>query len=195
MPEDVRMPEDVAHLLAQLATGDGSAVDRLTPLVYDELRRLAQHCLQRETPGHTLQATALVHEAYLRLAGQRGAAWQNQAQFFAVAATMIRRILVDHARARVAAKRGGPGRRLTLQESVALDAGADPIDLLDLHDAMTELHALNERRARVVELRFFGGLDVEHTAYVLGVSPRTVKDDWRFARAWLGSRLRTEAGP
>ncbi len=189
------MPDDVTQLLARLETGDRSAADRLTPLVYDELRRLAQHFLQRETPGHTLQATALVHEAYLRLAGQRGADWQNQAQFFAVAATMIRRILVDHARARAAAKRGGGGHRLTLQESVALDAGADPVDLLDLHDALTDLYALNERRARVVELRFFGGLDVQHTAHVLGVSPRTVKDDWRFARAWLGSRLRTEAEP
>ena len=186
------MPDDVTQLLARLETGDRSAADRLTPLVYDELRRLAQHCLQQETPGHTLQATALVHEAYLRLAGQRDAAWQNQAHFFAVAATMIRRILVDHARARAAAKRGGGAHRLTLQESAVLDAGADPIDL---HDALTELHALNERRARVVELRFFGGLDVEHTAHVLGVSPRTVKDDWRFARAWLGSRLRTEAEP
>jgi RNA polymerase sigma factor (TIGR02999 family) len=189
------MPDDVTRLLARLETGDRSAADRLTPLVYDELRRLAQHCLQRETPGHTLQATALVHEAYLRLAGQRGAAWQNQAQFFAVAATMIRRILVDHARARAAAKRGGGDRRLTLQQSVALDAGAEPVDLLDLHDALTDLHTLNERRARVVELRFFGGLDVQHTAHVLGVSPRTVKDDWRFARAWLGSRLRTETEP
>ena len=188
--------EDVTRLLDRLETGDPSAAERLMPLVYDELRRLAQHFLNREAPDHTLQATAIVHEAYLRLVGQREAGWQNRAQFFAVAATMIRRILVDHARARAAAKRGGEAQRITLRESAALDAsGPDPVDLLDLHDAISELHGLNERQARVVELRFFGGLDVEQAAHVIDVSPRTVKDDWRFARAWLRSRLRPEAGP
>jgi len=188
--------QDVTRLLDRLETGDGSAASHLMPLVYDELRRLAQHFLVQEAPSHTLQATALVNEAYLRLVNQREARWQNQAQFFAVAATMIRRILVDHARARAAAKRGGDARRLTLSESVALGGDeqdkADPVDLLDLHDALSDLERLHERQARVVELRFFGGLGVEETAHVIEVSPRTVKDDWRFARVWLRSRLKEE---
>jgi RNA polymerase sigma-70 factor (ECF subfamily) len=181
---------DITQLLSSMQDGDESAADRLLPLVYDELRRIADGYLRRETPGHTLQATALVHEAYLRLVDQRDAQWRDRIQFLAVAAQMIRRILVDHARAKRAAKRGGDHGRFTLHESIDLvDANAEPVDLLDLHHALEELTKQNERQGRVVELRYFGGLNVDATAHVLDVSPRTVKDDWRFARAWLRARL------
>jgi RNA polymerase sigma-70 factor (ECF subfamily) len=183
-------PTDITRLLSRVQNGDASAADRLMPLVYEELRRLADGYLRREAPGHTLQATALVHEAYLRMVDQRDAQWRSRAHFLAMSAQMIRRILVDHARARRAAKRGGKEEPITLQESIGLVASAEPpVDLLDLHDALEELARRNERQARVVELRYFGGLTVEAAAHVLGVSSRTVKDDWRFARAWLRARL------
>lgn len=182
-------PPEVTRWLSDLGRGDASAADRLMSVVYDELRALAQSCLQRERPDHTLQATALVHEAYLRLVDQTRVEWQGRAHFFAIAAEVIRRVLVDHARSHRALKRGGAAQRLTLFESAVLGEGPDGVELLTLDEALRELATHSERQARVVELRFFGGLSVEETAAVLDVSPRTVKDDWRFARALLRRRL------
>ena len=185
---DTPSPEAVTTLLQAWSQGDESARDQLLPLVYDELRKRAAAYLRRERRDHTLPPTALVHEAYLRLVGQRSA-WQSRAQFFGVASQMMRRILVDHARARKAAKRPGSGLRVALQE----DAGAvDPIevDLILLDRALDELAALDQRQGRVVELRFFGGLSLEEIAETLGVSLATVNRDWRLARAWLHQRVR-----
>lgn len=179
-PEDV----DVTKILKKASGGDDSAVRRLMPLVYNELRALAESYLQRERPDHTLQATALVHEAYVRLIKQEDVEWQNRAHFFGVAAQAIRRILVDHARGRQRAKRGGNRQRVHLDEDIALTKEPD-LDLLALNEAMEKLAAFHERAARVVELRFFGGLSREEVAEFLGVSLRTVGDDWRLARAWL----------
>ncbi|HMQ15372.1 MAG TPA: ECF-type sigma factor, partial [Phycisphaerae bacterium] len=149
-----------------------------------------------ERPGHTLQATALVHEAYLRLVSQSDPRWEGRVHFFAVAARMLRRILVDYARGRNADKRGGGAARLTLVDGVEPgEAGHEPLDLLALDEALDELEGCDERQSRVVELRFFAGLDVDETAQALGVSPRTVKDDWRFAKAWLRTRLSGDDQP
>ena len=160
--------------------------DAYLPEVYDQLRGLAEAFLRRERPDHTLQPTALVHEAYLRLAEQDRAAWNDSSHFQATAATMIRRILVDHARGHKAAKRGGDWHRVTLSEA---SDGTGDVDLLELDEALVELAGLDERQARVVELRFFGGLGIKEAAAQLGVSPRTVDGDWRLARAWLHRRL------
>jgi RNA polymerase sigma-70 factor, ECF subfamily len=185
--------DEIGRLLAGMGDVSGPVAARLMPVVYDELRCVAQSYLSCERSGHTLQATALVNEAYLRLVTQK-ASWTSRAHFLAIAAEMIRRILVDHARARGTAKRGGAGRRITLHDELTIDAesGMAPraeIDLLDLEAAMDDLARLSTRQARVVELRFYGGLNVEETAHVLGVSPRTIKGDWRVARAWLRRRL------
>jgi RNA polymerase sigma factor (TIGR02999 family) len=170
-------------------SGDREALDKLIPIVYEELRRQAARYLQRERPGHTLQTTALVHEAYVRLIDQAGVRWQNRAHFFAIAAEMMRRILVDHARKRRAIKRGGDALKLTLNE--ALNAsGERNLDLIAVDEALTKLAALDHQQARVVELRFFGGLDVEETAEVLSISTRTVKRDWRVAKSWIRRELR-----
>jgi RNA polymerase sigma-70 factor, ECF subfamily len=179
--------KEMTRLLDRVSKGDEAAANVLMPLVYDELRALAQSYLMRERVGHTLEATALVNEAYLRLVDQKDADWQDRTHFFCMAAEMIRRILVDHARARAAMKRGGGRQRLTLSEGMELAQHADDegIDILALEEAMNELAKHNKRQARVVELRFFGGLNVEETAAVLNISERTVKADWRFARAWL----------
>lgn len=180
----------VTQLVQQAQQGNAAAVTQLMPLVYDELRALAQHMLADERRDHSLGATAIVHEAYLRLVDQSGVDWQGRVHFFAIAARMLRRVLVDHARAKHAEKRGGDARRLNLRESVALlDEPAQPFDLLDVDDSLRGLEALNARHARMVELRFFAGLNVEETALALGVSTRTVEEDWRFARAWLRARL------
>lgn len=187
---DTPSPEAVTTLLQAWSQGDENARDQLFPLVYDELRKRAAAYLRRERRDHTLPPTALVHEAYLRLVGQRSA-WQNRAQFFGVASQMMRRILVDHARAHGAAKRPGSGLRVALQG----DAGAvDPIevDLILLDRALDELAALDQRQGRVVELRFFGGLSHEEVAETLGVSLATVNRDWRLARAWLHQRVRAQ---
>lgn len=185
--------KEMTRLLDRVTRGDAAAADALMPLVYNELRALAQSYLLRERADHTLEATALVHEAYIRLVDQRQADWQDRTHFFCMAAEMIRRILVDHARGRAAAKRGGGRRRLTLSEGVDLaDNDEEGIDLLALEDAMNELAKHNKRQARVVELRFFGGLSVEETAVALKVSERTVKADWRFARAWLRRAIGTD---
>jgi RNA polymerase sigma factor (TIGR02999 family) len=177
--------QDVTHLLIQWSRGDSAALDALLPLVYDELRRLAQGYLSREKPGHTLSSTALVHEAYLRLVKQKDVTWQNRAHFFAVAARMMRRILVDHARRHKYAKRGGGAMTLSLDESIAPAAPEREMDLVALDDALEALAKLDERQSRMVELRFFGGLSIEETSEVLGVSAPTVKREWASARAWL----------
>jgi RNA polymerase sigma factor (TIGR02999 family) len=171
-------------LLIQWSNGDSAALDALVPLVYDELRRLAQLYLSREKAGHTLSSTALVHEAYLRLVKQKDVTWQNRAHFFGVAARMMRRILVDHARRRGYAKRGGGALTLSLDESMT-PAPQREINLVALDDALDTLAKLDERQSRMVELRFFGGLSIEETSEVLGVSAPTVKREWASARAWL----------
>lgn len=185
---------DVTRMLKQASAGDESAINRLLPMVYDELRALAESYLQRENPGHTLQATALVHEAYLRLVKQEDVEWQNRAHFFALAAQAIRRILVDHARGRGRAKRGGDRERVTLDGDVALTSDRD-VDLIELDAALEKLARLHERQARIVELRFFGGLTLREAAEVLGVSPRTIDGDWSMARAWLRRELRPDDAP
>src|SRR3989454_1357049 len=177
-------PRDVTQWLIDWRNGKQEALAQMMPLVYNELRRLAQRYLQRERPDHTLQATALVHEAYLRLVDQRQAQWQNRAHFFGLAAQMMRRILVDHARHHHAAKRGGAEPKLSLDEAVWVSA-EHATDLTALDDALNRLAVLDPQHSRLVELRFFGGLTIEETAEVLGVSPATVKREWRLARAWL----------
>lgn len=181
------MPPDTTHevtrLLLALQDGQDGAADQLVPLVYAELHDLAVHYMRSERGEHTLQPTALVHEAYLRLVDQRNVSWQNRSHFFGIAAQAMRRILVDHARRRRAAKREG-GERITLEE-LAVESPARSVDLIALDDALVRLAALDPRQARVVELRFFAGLDIEQTAESLGISPATVKRDWTFARAFL----------
>ncbi len=187
----------VTALLVAWGSGDASALEALLPSAYAELRRQARRAMRRESAGHTLQPTALVHEAYLRLAGQGRGQWRNRAQFYGVAAQLMRRILVDHARARRAAKRGGADRlHVTLAESDARapEDGDDPsVEMLALHAALERLVVMDARQARVVELRYFGGLTIEETADALGLSPATVKREWVVARAWLRRELR--AGP
>jgi RNA polymerase sigma-70 factor, ECF subfamily len=180
------------QLLARAASGDDKAVSQLMPLVYDELRRLAASYIRRERPGQTLQATALVHEAYVRLINEKAHNWQNRTHFLAIAALSMRQILVQRARARRAAKRGGDPARITLDEQLlpAPDqTSTDEIDLVALDAALTRLAELNARQAKVVELRYFGGLGVEETASALDISPATVKRDWTLARAWLRREL------
>ena len=175
---------NITALLEEWRSGKPGALDRLMPVVYDELRLLAGRYMRDEREGHTLQSTAIVHEAYLRLAGYRGMDWKNRAQFFGVAATVIRHILVDHARARAREKRGSSALRLSLDEAIATPYLRDP-DLVALDDAMLSLGVLDPRQCRIVELRYFGGLTVEETAEVLDISSATVKRDWSLARAFL----------
>lgn len=181
--------QGVTELLVLWRQGDAQARERLMALVYEDLRRRAAGYLRRERGGHTLQPTALVHEAYLRLVEQDRVVWQNRAHFLAVAASMMRRVLVDHGRRQKAWKRGGAGTRVTLDDSFSRVAPRG-IDLLALDEALTELAALDEQQERIVELRAFGGLSVEETAEALGISPATVKRHWSFALAWLQRRLR-----
>ncbi|MCM2255349.1 MAG: ECF-type sigma factor [Vicinamibacteria bacterium] len=176
--------DDVTRLLNEWSEGDRAALDALIPLVQQELRRSAARHLRRERSDHTLQATALVNEVYLRLADQRSAHWQNRLQFYAVASRLMRRILIDYARRRRAARRGAAPRRIELEDAALATRGPD-FDLLALDEALDALAAQDERQARMVELRYFGGLSVEDTAEALQVSPSTVKSDWRLARAWL----------
>lgn len=178
------MSQNITHLLKEWSDGDERALDKLTPLVYDELRRQASRYLRRERRGHTLQTTALINEAYLRLIDARDVHWQGRAHFFAIAANLMRRVLVDHARRRDAEKRGGSGLRLTLDEGLAVAKETD-VDLLAIDEALDRLAKIDPQQARVVELRFFSGLTVDETAAALGVSPKTVKRDWSVARAWL----------
>ncbi len=177
-------PGAATQLLLAWGAGDRQALDQMLPLVYQELHRLAAHYLSRERPDHTLQPTALVHEAYLRLVNQRDVDWRNRAQFLGLAAGMMRRILVNHARDRGAAKRGGIREQVSLSLVDAPSGGAD-VELIALEEALERLAVLDPRKARVVELRFFGGLTMEEVAEVLSVSRPTVERDWSFARAWL----------
>ena len=181
--------QDVTGLLHKVAQGDADAAAELVPLIYGELRKLAAHFMAQERDNHTLQTTALVHEAYLRLVEQRQATWNNRAHFYGAAAGIMRRILVDHARARRTAKRGGSTHRVPLEDAAAL-VGDEPQELLRLDGALIRLAERSPRQVRVVELRFFAGLDVEETAEALAVSPKTVKRDWSVARAWLLRELR-----
>jgi RNA polymerase sigma factor (TIGR02999 family) len=179
---------EVTALLLRWQAGDQEALDLLTPLVYDELRRVAERHMRRERGDHTLEPTALVHETYLRLVEQRRAHWQNRAQFFAVAARIMRRVLVNHARDRQAQKRGGAATFVTLLEADAATTSR-AVDLIDLDDALRRLGELDPDQERLIELRYFGGLTVEETAETLGMSSATVKRDWQSARAWLFSQL------
>jgi RNA polymerase sigma-70 factor (ECF subfamily) len=181
-------PDNVTELLRAHRAGDAEALERLVALVYGELRRQAARYLRRERQNHTLQPTALVHEAYLRLADQRDVEWQNRAHFFAISAQIMRRILVDHARGRGRGKRGGGLAPVLLDDALAI-AEARDLDLVALDDALSALARLDERQSRIVEMRFFAGLEVEEVAEALGVSPTTVKRDWSLARAWLRREL------
>jgi RNA polymerase sigma factor (TIGR02999 family) len=176
--------QDVTQLLGQWQGGDREALNALTPLVYNELRRLAQSYINRERPNHTLQGTALVHEAYLRLIDQRQVEWRSRNHFFALAAELIRRILVDHARAKVAAKRGGRNVKLSFEDAVEPAVNED-LDLVALDDALQLLARTDPQQSRIVELRYFAGLKIEETAEVLQISPATVKRDWTIAKAFL----------
>lgn len=180
---------DVTQMLQAWRQGDPGAGERLLPIVYAELHRRAAAAMRREDAGHTLQATALVHEAYMRLVDQRQAQWQNRAQFYGIAAQLMRRILIDHAREHLAAKRGGGAKRVTLSGVDAAADSDDSIDVLALHEALEKLTALDERQGKVVELRYFGGLSVEEAAETLEISPATVKREWATARAWLKREL------
>jgi RNA polymerase sigma factor (TIGR02999 family) len=184
---------EVTLLLSALTRGDDGAATKLIPVVYDELRRLAGSYMRRERVDHTLQATALVHEAYLKLVEQRSVDWQSRAHFFGVAAQLMRRILIDHARGHTRQKRGGEQRKVSLDEAfVFSEKQAD--ELLAVDDSLNRLAEIDPRQARVVELRFFGGLSVEEAAEVLGVSPKTVKRDWSVAKAWLYADLKERHG-
>ena len=176
--------ESVTSLLAQWAAGDAAALDSLIPLIYEDLHRIAARHLRREKPEHTLQATALINEVWLRLAGEQTISWQNRAHFFGVSAEIMRRILVDHARRKQAGKRGGGIATIALDENVDWSNERD-LSLVALDDALVELARLDPQQSKVVELRFFAGLNVEETAEVMGVSPTTIKREWRTARAWL----------
>ena len=184
---------DVTQLLSALARGDEEAGEKLIPLVYVELRRLARSYMRRERTDHTLQATALVHEAYLKLVEQRSANWQSRAHFFGVAAQVMRRILIDHARGHLRQKRGGEFEKVVLDEGL-VSSPEQSAELLAVDEALKRLAKLDERQARVVELRFFGGLSVEEAAAVLGISPKTVKRDWSMAKAWLHAELKEHHG-
>ncbi len=177
-------PSEITRLLAAWSKGDQAALDKLLPLVYDELHRLAASYMRRERTDHTLQTTALVHEAYLKLVGQRQARWETRVHFFAAAAQVMRHILIDHARTRRRAKRGAGVPELSLDEAAVLSDGRAE-ELLAVHEALTGLSAVDPRKGRVFELRYFGGLSVEEAAEALRVSPATVARDWRMAKAWL----------
>jgi RNA polymerase sigma factor (TIGR02999 family) len=181
--------QSVTDLLRAWTTGDQAALDALLPLVYDELRRQARRYMRTQPTGHTLQTTGLVHEAYLRLVGQSSVEWKGRAHFFGVAAKAMRSILVDHARARNAAKRGGSPRALTLDDAAWIAGPQASVDVLALDDALGRLAELDPRKSRLVELRYFGGLGIDEAATVLGVSPTTVKREWMTARAWLRREL------
>lgn len=184
-PDPAPTPGEITQLLRSSREGDAEAYDSLMPLVYAELRRLAAHFMQGERRDHTLQPTALVNEAYLKLAGLDRVDWQDRAHFFTVAATAMRRILVSHGRSVRRKKRGGDWQRTPLDEAHRIDVPLDPTDLVALDEALEKLAQQGERRAKVVELRYFAGLSIEETAEVLGLSPATVKQDWTLAKAWL----------
>ncbi len=183
-------PQEVTQLLADWGKGDRSALDKLFPLVHSELRRIAQRQMSQERPGHTLQATALVNEAYLKLAGQQGFDWQNRAHFFAVCAQVMRHILIDHARAHARDKRGGGAIQVSLNEALVV-AEDQAAHLIALDDALRLLESLDPQKGKIVELRYFGGLGIDEAAAVMNVSPRTVRREWQRAKTWL-YRMMTE---
>src|SRR4051812_11566984 len=181
---------DVTQLLVNWSKGDQTALEQLMPLVYGELRRLASAYLRRERSNHTLQSTALVHEAFMRMVHQHDVQWRNRAHFFAIAAQMIRRILVDYARSQHAEKRGSGAVKLALDEAMAVpQATGTDVDLLGLNDALDRLAEMDERQSRIVELRFFAGLSIEETAEVMCLSPASIKREWQTARAWLFRKM------
>lgn len=181
--------EEISELLKAWGGGDPEAAERFVPLIYDELRRQARRFLNRERANHTLQTTALVHEAYLRLMEQRNVNWQNRAHFFGLAAQMMRRILVNYAVSRNREKRGGPNENIALDETIVIAAEKSEVDLMALDEALTRLEKLDARQARVVELRYFSGLNIEETAEVMDISTATVKREWSMAKAWLKAEL------
>jgi RNA polymerase sigma factor (TIGR02999 family) len=183
--------DQITDLLIDWSNGDQAALDRLMPLVYDELRRLASHYVRHERPGHTLQTTALVHEAYLKLVDQKSVQWETRVQFFAATAQVMRHVLVDYARSRKALKRGGDYVRLSIDDA-AISVEENGTDLLSVDEALNKLAAIDAQQSRVVELRVFGGLTVEETAEALAISPRTVKREWSMAKAWLHRELKIE---
>ena len=185
-------PEQVTQLLVRWRDGDRQALDALMPIVYTELRGMAHRYLQRERSDHTLQSTALVHEAYVRLIGQKLPEWQNRAHFFGVAARLMRQILVEYARGHQAAKRGGSACKVTLEEGSLLPQQAD-LDVVVLDDALQDLAKLDEQQSRIVELRFFAGLSIDDTSEVLGISPATVSREWTTARIWLHREISRRA--
>ncbi len=188
MDEPPVSPRRVTQLLANWSNGDDSALGELTPLVYEELRRLAHHFMDGQAPAHTLQTTALVNEAYLRLADQTNPSWENRAHFFAVAARAMRQILVDYARSQRARKRGGGALKVELDEA-ALVSPVEAKEIVDLHEALEQLTELDARKGQVVELKYFGGLNYDEIAEVLQTSRATVRRDWEFAKLWLYTEL------
>ena len=190
---DAPRKDDVTHLLEELSDGNQDALAALVPLVYEQLRRLARNHMRREQRMQTLQTTALVHEAYMRLVDQRNVRWQNRAHFFAIAAQAMRRILVSRARARLADKRGGGGEKVQIDD-LDIANPEPPVDLVAIDEALQRLAGLDPQQGRIVELRFFGGLTVEETAEVLQLSASTVKREWRTAKAWLRRELEQSGG-
>jgi RNA polymerase sigma-70 factor (ECF subfamily) len=186
-------PSDVTVLLSELTKGNQAAAEKLVPLVYEELKRLAKSYMRRERPEHTLQATALVNEAYLKLVQQQSVNWQSRSHFFGIAAQLMRRILIDHARGHLREKRGGAKVVLPLNEALVFSPERSE-ELVRLDEALGRLSQMDARQARIVELRFFGGLSVEETAQILEISPKTVKRDWSVAKAWLHGELRQTDG-
>ena len=179
---------EVTQLLLAWSDGDQAALDKLTPLVYEELRRMAHRYMNRERPGHTMQTTALVNEAYIRLVNRKNVHWENRAHFFAIAAQLMRTILVDHARSHAYQKRGGGARNITLDEAMVVSQQR-AADVVALDETLKELAKIDPQQSRIVELRFFGGLTIEETAEVLGLSPATIKREWSTAKAWLYHEL------
>lgn len=176
---------EISLILKDWSGGRRESVDALLSLVYDELRKIARQYLRKERPDHTLQPTALVHEAYMKLINISDVSWQDRAHFFAVASNVMRHILVDHARARLTDKRGGEFLRIGLEEALQISPGEDQVDLLSLDEALSRLAAFDEQKSKIVEMRYFGGLTIEETAHVVGISPATVKREWTLAKAWL----------
>jgi len=187
--QDAASPGEITGLLIAWKNGDAGALDRLVPIVYGELHRMAERYLRNERPGHTLQPTAIVHEAYMRLIGRQKADWQNRSHFFAIAAQSMRRILVEYARQRAARKRGGQGERLLIETAVLVEPRA--VDLIAVDDALAGLSELDAEQGRIVELRFFGGLTEDETAEALAISPSTVHRKWLLAKAFLHRELRS----
>jgi RNA polymerase sigma factor (TIGR02999 family) len=188
LPEQTPSPE-ITEMLKAWSRGEAAPADELFPLIYEDLRRRAHGFLRRERPGHTLQTTALINETYIKLREQRNVDWESRAHFFAICATLMRRILVDHAKTRLRAKRGAGAEHIPVEQIVLAAPDAGGVDLLALDDALTRLAAFDPQQARIVELRYFSGFSIEDTAEVLGTSPSTVKREWRAAKAWLRHEL------